>query len=74
MFLTAGYLAAEIFVGDAIARRGQKFEPNRILLQPAQAEHPLERHGKITAAFAILRRKSAPKENRHAGIIGVKSS
>jgi hypothetical protein len=61
-------------VGNPIARRGQKFEPNRILPQPAQAEHPLQRHGKITAAFAILSRKSAPDENRHAGIIGGKSS
>ncbi len=61
-------------IGDAVARRGQKFEPDRILLQPAQTEHPLKRHGKIAAAFAIFRRKSAPEEDCHAGIIGGKSS
>ena len=61
-------------ISDVVARRGQKFEPDRILLQPAQTEHPLERYGKIAAAFAIFRRKSAPEEDCHAGIIGGKSS
>ena len=59
---------------DAVARRGQKFEPDRIQPQPAQTQHPLQRHGKIAAAFAIFRRKAASEENRHAGIIGGKSS
>ena len=61
-------------ISDVVARRGQKFEPDRILLQPAQTEHPLKRYGKIAAAFAIFRRKSAPEEDCHAGIIGGKSS
>ena len=61
-------------IGDAVPRRGQKFEPDRILLQPAQTEHPLKRHGKIAAAFAIFRSKSAPEEDCHAGSIGGKSS
>ena len=61
-------------IGDAISRRGQKFEPDRILLQPAQTAHPLKRHGKIAAAFAIFRCKSAPEEDCHAGIIGGKLS
>ena len=67
-------LAMQSRVVRAVLRRGQQFEPDRILLQSAQAEHPLERHGKIAAAFAILRRKSAPEENRHGGIIGGKLS
>ena len=61
-------------ISDAVARRGQKFEPDRILLQPAQTKHPLKRYGKIAAAFAIFRRKSASEEDCHAGMIGGKLS
>jgi hypothetical protein len=62
-----------LVISDAVACRRQKFEPDRILLQPAQTEHPLKRHGKIAASFAIFCRKSAPEEDCHAGIIGGKS-
>lgn len=61
-------------IGDAVPCRGQKFEPDRILLQPAQTEHPLKGYRKIAAPFAIFRRKPAPEENCHTGSIGGKSS
>src|SRR5581483_6099112 len=52
----------------AVCRR-QDLQPDRISLQPSQAQHPLQRHGKITAAFAIFRGKAASHENCHASRI-----
>src|SRR5712691_2621719 len=54
-----------------IFARRQQLEPNRVEVQPAQTEHPLQRHRKIPAALAIFRCKAAPKENRHASRIAI---
>ncbi len=48
----------------SIARK--MFEPDRILFQSAQTEHPLQRHRKIAAALEIFRRKAAAEKNSHA--------
>src|SRR5437879_4629317 len=48
----------------SIAR--QMFEPDRILFQSAQTEHPLQWHRKIAATLQIFRREPAAEENRHA--------
>ena len=45
--------------------RRQQLQPNRILFQSPQPEHPLERHRKHAAALAIFRAKPAPEENGH---------
>ena len=45
-------------IRDRISRRRQKFEPDRVLPQPAQPEHPLQRNGENAAPFAILRGKA----------------
>jgi hypothetical protein len=52
-------------VASAVICRGQQFEPDRILPQPLQAKHPLQRYGKVSAAFEIFRGKAATEENRH---------
>ena len=49
--------------------RRQDLQPDRIELQSPQPEHPLQRHRKISAAFAILRRKPAAEEDCHASRI-----
>src|SRR5438132_13983879 len=51
----------------SIAR--QMFEPDRILFQSAQTEHPLQRHRKIAAALEIFCRKTAAEKNRHASSV-----
>ncbi len=53
-------------VVGAVLRRGQKLQPDRILFQSPQAEHPLQRDGEIAPAFTIFCGKSAAEENRHA--------
>ena len=49
--------------------RRQQLQPDRIELQSPQTEHPLQRNGKISAAFAIFCGKTAAKENCHASRI-----
>jgi len=44
----------------------QQLEPDRIESEPAQSEHPLQRHGKIPAAFRIFRREATTEEDGHA--------
>ena len=44
----------------------QMFQPDRVQLQSAQAEHPLQWNRKIAATLEIFRRKPAAEENRHA--------
>jgi hypothetical protein len=53
------------FVRSTIARRWQKFQPNGVPLQSPESEHPLQRHGKIAAAFTIFCGKAAAEEGRH---------
>ncbi len=43
----------------------QELEPEGIAFQPLQAEHPLQRDRKITAALTIFRCKTAAEEDRH---------
>ncbi len=43
----------------------QQFQPDRVETEPAQAQHPLQRHGKIAAAFRIFRGKAAAEKDRH---------
>src|SRR4030095_11193687 len=54
------------FIGLRVICRRQQFEPDSVELQSPQAEHPLQRHGKISAPFAIFCGKAASEENRHA--------
>jgi hypothetical protein len=56
-------------IGPLVIRGRQQLEPDSIELQSPQAEHPLQRHGKISAAFAIFCGKAASEENRHASRI-----
>jgi hypothetical protein len=56
-------------IGLRILRRRQQLKPDGIELQPLQTEHPLQWNGKISAAFAILCGKTAPKENCHSSRI-----
>ena len=42
-----------------------KLEPNRIELQSAQTEHPLQRNRKVASALSIFRAKAASQENGH---------
>jgi len=56
-------------VSHCIVRAWQELQPNRIELPSPQPEHPLQRYRKISAAFAILRRKPAAEENSHASRI-----
>jgi hypothetical protein len=56
-------------VSRDIVRARQELQPDRIKLQSPQPEHPLQRNGKISAAFAIFCSKSAAEENSHASRI-----
>jgi hypothetical protein len=56
-------------IGLRVICRRQQLEPDSIELQPLQTEHPLQRDGKISAAFPILCGKAASQENRHASRI-----
>src|SRR5882724_6088308 len=56
-------------VTEDIVRARQELQPDCIELQSPQREHPLQRNGKISAAFAILRRKAATEEDCHASRI-----
>ena len=56
-------------IGLRVIRRRQQLQPDSIELQPPQTEHPLQRDGKISAAFAIFCGKAASQENRHASRI-----
>ena len=53
------------FIRLCVGGRGQKLEPDRVEAEPAQTQHPLQRHGKIAAAFRVFRRKPATKKDRH---------
>src|SRR5882724_1964037 len=53
-------------VTEDIVRARQELQPDRIELQSPQPEHPLQRNGKISAAFTILRHKAAAEEDCHA--------
>ena len=53
-------------ISQGIIRAWQELQPDRIELQSPQPEHPLQRNGKISAAFAILRRKPAAEEDCHS--------
>ena len=53
-----------------VRSRRQQLEPNRIEPETAQSEHPLQRHGKITAALRIFRREAATEEDGHRQRIG----
>jgi len=53
-------------VGQQIIRAQQELQPNRIELESPQPEHPLQRNGEVSAAFAILRREPATEEDCHA--------
>src|SRR5713101_3620233 len=46
--------------------RRQQLQPDRVEFQAPESKHPLQRHGKNAAAFAIFCRKAASKENGHA--------
>jgi hypothetical protein len=56
-------------VSQDIVRARQELQPDRIELQSPQPQHPLQRNGKISPAFAILRRKPAAKKDCHASRI-----
>jgi len=56
-------------IGARVICRGQEFEPNRVEFQSMQTQHPLQRNGKISAAFAIFCGEPAPKKNCHASRI-----
>jgi hypothetical protein len=45
--------------------RRQQLQPDRVEFQAPQSKHPLQRHGKNAAAFAIFRGKSAPEKDCH---------
>ena len=49
--------------------RRQHLKPDSIELQSLQTEHPLQRDGKISAAFAIFRGKAASEKDGHASRI-----
>ena len=53
-------------IRDGVVSRGKQLQPDRVLVQAAQAEHPLERNRKVAAAFAIFCGKPAAEENGHA--------
>ena len=63
-------LALKVCNASRVARRvvasRKKLKPDRILAQPAQTKHPLQRNGKIAAALEILRGKTAADKNGHA--------
>src|SRR6266498_5655075 len=60
-----------ILVGAGIVCPRQQLQPDRVEFQSPQSKHPLQRHGKNAAAFAIFRGKSASKKNCHAKRIAV---
>ena len=49
-----------------IGGRRQNLHPDGLEAEAPQPQHPLERHGKIAAAFGIFCRKPAAQENRHS--------
>ena len=53
------------FICLRLGRRWQELEPNSVEAEPAQAQHPLQRHGKVAASFRIFRRKPATEEDGH---------
>ena len=53
------------FIFAHIGSRWEKLEPDSVKTEPAQAEHPLQRHGKIPATLRIFRRESAAEKDRH---------
>ena len=56
-------------IGLRVICRRQQLQPDSIELQSPQTEHPLQRDGKISAAFAIFCGKAASQKNRHASRI-----
>jgi hypothetical protein len=52
-------------IGSRVRGRGQQLEPDSVELQSPQPEHPLQRHGKIPAAFAIFCCETATDKNCH---------
>ncbi len=53
-------------VSPGITTCGQKLQPDYVLFQSAQPEHPLQGHRKVSPTLAILRGKPASQENRHS--------
>jgi len=53
------------FILARVGGCGQKLEPDRIETEAPQPEHPLQRHGKIAAAFGIFRGKAAAEKDGH---------
>ena len=53
------------FIFAGVLRGRAQLEPDGVEPQPAQSQHPLQRHGKIAAAFRIFRRKPAAEKDRH---------
>src|SRR5712692_5300022 len=53
-------------IGARISCRRQNLQPDCVQLQSPQSKHPLQRHRKIAAALAILRRKPATEKNCHS--------
>src|SRR5262249_46803723 len=56
-------------VRQDIVRARQVLQPDRIELQSPEPEYPLQRYRKVSAAFAILRRKAASQKDCHASRI-----
>src|SRR5689334_3114985 len=54
-------------VSSRIVCCGQNFEPDRVLTEAAQPEHPLQGDGEIPTSFQIFGCESAPDEDRHGG-------
>src|SRR2546428_6191087 len=53
-------------VSSRMISRRQQLEPNRVELHAPQAEHPLQRHGKIATPLPVFCRKPTTEEDRHA--------
>ena len=53
------------FVFARVGGRWQELEPDSVETEPAQSQHPLQRHRKIAASFRVFRRKPAAEEDRH---------
>ena len=45
----------------------QNLQPDRVLSQPPQAKHPLQRDRKVAAALEVFSRETATDENGHKG-------
>ena len=53
------------FIFARVGGRWQELEPDSVETEPAQAQHPLQRHRKIAASLRVFRRKPAAEKDRH---------